>query len=284
MNGLINRVTVLCSLHIKSYDGSKTDLTETDSLISSTGAAANAARVTKNLFTDCPELRAIKLFNSATRTEFYKRTTLWDDNGDRIIPVTRQASLDQWLAACKHKHSQLVSDFLDVYDMRVSAQAFKLGSMFNRADYLDRSAVAKRFIFKYGFKDHNPGHFVLNMEQKAIDELQHQFQLQQQERIDSMYSDLWERLHERLTNMSTALTDKANGKPTGFHQTLVTHAVDLCDMLKDFNVANDPKLEAARRTLADAMQGVTYEALKKEPNTRAVLKKQIDDLNDALGM
>ena len=94
-------------------------------------------------------------------------------------------------------------------------------------------------------------------------------------------SDLWRRLHEQLTRMSDRLGVGQDGKPNVFHNTLVTNAVELCDMLRDLNVTNDPDLETARKQLENVLLGVEPDELRKNPAVRESVKTQVESVLDS---
>jgi hypothetical protein len=61
-----------------------------------------------------------------------------------------------------------------------------------------------------------------------------------------------------------------------YHESFVTNADALVDMLKHLNVTNDPVLERARLALSDAMFGVDIDVIRESPATRADIKAKVD--------
>jgi predicted secreted Zn-dependent protease len=87
--------------------------------------------------------------------------------------------------------------------------------------------------------------------------------------------DAWNRLHDALTRIKDRLTLDEDGKRRIFHDTTVTNAQELCDLLTPLNVTNDPKLEQARRMLQDAIGDVDPKELRKEDSTRAFTLQKV---------
>jgi hypothetical protein len=56
----------------------------------------------------------------------------------------------------------------------------------------------------------------------------------------------------------------------------VNNATELCELLTRLNVTNDTKLEQARRTLEQALLGVTAEDLRKDDDLRLDTKAKVD--------
>jgi hypothetical protein len=91
----------------------------------------------------------------------------------------------------------------------------------------------------------------------------------------------WERLHETLTHLSTKLTDAQDGSEEvkrRYHDSLVTNAQGLCELLTKLNITKDPKLEEARRSLELTMLGVDIDSIKESPEVRHSVKSKVDEI------
>jgi hypothetical protein len=120
------------------------------------------------------------------------------------------------------------------------------------------------------------------------------------EQLQNAQMENWKKLHTALTHFSNKLTDgvyeegkkMGEAKPQKLFDSMIEQAVDLCDVLTDMNITKDPALEKARQQLANAINGVTIEDLRKSEGTRALTKQKVDavlsafdwgDLNDDEG-
>jgi hypothetical protein len=63
-----------------------------------------------------------------------------------------------------------------------------------------------------------------------------------------------------------------------YHDTLITNAQDLCQMLTHLNVTGDPELERARRLLEKSIVGVDIEDIKTSPEVRSDVKDKLDTI------
>jgi len=63
-----------------------------------------------------------------------------------------------------------------------------------------------------------------------------------------------------------------------FRDSLITNAVELCELLTKLNVTNDSKLEQARKQLEVAMVGVTPKDLREDDDLRADTKAKVDQI------
>jgi hypothetical protein len=66
-----------------------------------------------------------------------------------------------------------------------------------------------------------------------------------------------------------------------FHDTTVTNAQDLCDLLTQLNVTNDPVLEKARQQLENALLDVEPTELRKEEGERLIVLAKVSTILDS---
>lgn len=274
----IARASMLVDLAISVYAGRKQDRKTQDEVTSSKGAGSKrAASVYKSLFADCKELDDITKFQAKVRNEHYKLTLPWSDNGQRLLPT--KALLDYQATMTKHEQEfrRLVDRFLDKYDTLVAAAAFQLGTLFDRDEYPTRDQVARKFSMDTSFTPlPTAGDFRLDIESAVQRELVEQYEARAKAQLAQANQDSWTRLHTALSKMSDRLTVDEDGKKRVFHDTLVTNAEELCDLLTVMNVTNDPDLERARCKLVDALTGVTPKELREEDSTRLETKRKVD--------
>jgi hypothetical protein len=69
-----------------------------------------------------------------------------------------------------------------------------------------------------------------------------------------------------------------DGKKRIFHDTIVSGALELCELLTHMNVLKDPALEKARRKLEEVLSGVTPKELREEDGTRLETKRRVDEI------
>jgi hypothetical protein len=67
-------------------------------------------------------------------------------------------------------------------------------------------------------------------------------------------------------------------KQRRFHDTFVSNAVEMCDLLRHLNVTGDPKLEEARRKMEIAVRGVDVEDVKESVIVRSQVKSKLDSI------
>lgn len=279
----VARAAMLVDLHISVYSGRKQDKATQGEVTTAKGSGSKkAASVYKNLFAECKELDALTKFQARARAEHYRVTLPWNDQGARLLPTASLLDYQQIMNRYKAEFDMLVDAFLDKYDTLVAAAAFQLGTLFDRKEYLSRAQVALRFRMESSFTPlPTAGDFRLDVETSVQRGLVEQYERRLEEKLGQANRDAWDRLHDALLRLSDRLTVDEDGKKKVFHDTTVTGAVELCDLLTVMNITNDPQLESARRKLEEVLSGITPKELRDEHSTRVQTKQKVDAILDA---
>ena len=279
----VARSAMLVDLNIAIYSGRKMDKSTQAEVVLSKGAnSKRAASVYKNLFSECKELDAITKFQARARSEHYRLTMPWNDRGARLLPTASLMDYKQVMNRYQQEFDRLVDAFLLKYSTLVAAAAFQLGTLFDRNEYPDAAQVARRFRMDLSFVPlPTSGDFRLDVDSEVQRELMEQYDRRLAEQLASATKDSWTRLYEALSRLSDRLTVDEDGKKKIFHDTIVTGAVDLCELLTAMNVTQDPQLESARRQLQEVLLGVTPKELRDEDGTRVLTKQKVDQILSA---
>jgi hypothetical protein len=270
--------SLMVELNISIYSGRRKDRTTERAVIQANGATSDrAASVYKALFAECVELERINKFQAKARALHYRWTLPWSDTGARLLPTAALWTYTEQIDACAAEFRTLVQAFVEKYPLLVSAAAFKLGSLFNRAEYPTAEAVAHKFSFNYDISPlPTSGDFRLDAEHEVQVALAERYQKTLEQRLQQASLDLWHQLHETLTHISDRLESDEDGKRKRFHDTLVEGAMELCGRLTQLNVTGDVHLEEARKRLEQSLAGVTPEDLRKSDGFRLEVKKSVD--------
>lgn len=279
----VARAAMLVDLNIAIYSGRKQDrTTQAEVTLAKGSGSKKAASVYKNLFAECKELEAITKFQARARSEHYRLTLPWNDRGARLLPTISLLDYKQVMNRYQQEFDRLVDAFLIKYSTLVAAAAFQLGTLFDRNEYPDAAQVARRFRMDIAFVPlPTSGDFRLDVESEVQRELMEQYDRRLAEQLASATKDSWDRLYEALSRLSDRLTVDEDGKKKIFHDTIVTGAVDLCELLTAMNVTQDPQLESARRKLQEVLLGVTPKELREEDGTRVLTKQKVDEILSA---
>lgn len=303
----IAAAAMLGSLNISVWEARKKDKGIEQEIAVSKGARSKrSTSVHKHLFADCAPLEAIKSLRGESRTWFNKYTLPWDDHGKRLFTTSQYFELMQDAANYEQRFNKLVSSFLSVYQTEVSKQAFERGAMFDRNEYPDVSEVAKKFSFAI---DTSPvplaGDFRVDIGEVALEELQERLTAANELRVNAAMGDVWDRVktqvewvHERMTAImeydpdeveeTKTLDDDGNvikvdtkkKRRPKLYDTMLDTGIELCGMLRDFNITNDPALEEARKMLESALVRVDIDSLKESTEMQSATRTAMKSIMD----
>jgi hypothetical protein len=279
----VARAAMLVTLNVSLYSGRKKDArTQAEVVAAKNSGSARAASVYKALFSDNPELDAIIKFQARARARHYQLTLPWQDGGARLLPTKALMDYTQEMGRYSTEFDRLVGAFLDHYDTSVAAAAFKLGTLFDRDEYPTREQVVGKFKFDISYAPVPvAGDFRLDIEAEVQQELVDKFERKLEAQLAAAQQDAWSRMHEVLTRLKDRLTLDEDGKRKKFHDPMVTNAQELCVLLTQLNVTNDPALEQARRQLEAAMSDVSPQELRKEEGARLTTLNKVNTILDA---
>ncbi len=285
-NGIQNNA-ILVELNIGAWTGRKLDKKVSGEIDVSKGTKTKGGNYHKHLLAGTEKLEQVQKIVSAVRVWHYEQTLPWADSGSRLLPMANFFEYKQTLGLFERQFADSVKELIQEYPKLVSAAAFQLGALFNRADYPEVEQIEQKFRFGYVFMPvPNAGDFRIQTTDTALAELQQQADDYVTKRINDAMQDIWTRLHDCLTHMSEKLTDLAQPRikknnseevySQVFRDSLVNNAVELCSLLTKLNVTNDPKLEHARVSLEKTIAGVTAETLRGDDLKRASVKADVD--------
>lgn len=272
---------MLASVSISCWSAKKIAKKEGEELTSAKSASKRAAQVQKNLLADDPRLTAINKYAADIRNWLARATLPWSDSGLRLVTTKQFFDFKAEMDRRKDEFDTLVQDFVHMYPTLISAQAFKLGSMFDRSEFPSEAEVASKFGITYSFMPvPESGDFRVDIAEEIRTELEEQYAKDYAARIEEANKDLWGRLKIVLDKMRDRLGADASGKNNIFRDTLVDNALEVCDMLSTLNVTNDPNLETARHEVQQALLGVTADDLRKNEAVRGDVKAQVESILD----
>ena len=281
----IDTCSMLVEFNASVWTARKLDKKTTDEVVTSKNAAAkDAARVNKHLLAGRNELDVINTYVGSVRTYVYENTMPWSDSGIRLLPTSRFMTFNQRLNDSEQTFFSYVEDFIRVYPSLITAQAMALGDMFRRDDYPDVDTIEHKFAFRVNYMPvPRAGDFRVDVGNDAQQELQERLAKLADERVEAAMADIRERLRAHLVRMQDRLGyDEVDGdrKTRKFHDSLVTGALELCDMVKHLNIINDTTLDQARVGLMQALQGVDAKELRTNEAVRDDVRKNVDALLD----
>lgn len=273
----ITSSSVLTELNISVWTANKLDRATTNKLTSDSRASTDAAQVRKNLMAGTTLRKDIADFAAGCRLWHNSRTLPWSDRGARLLPTSLFMAYKQEANARRDRFNQMVTQFLTDYPQLKAQAQQHLGDLFDEADYPDADEVASKFGFRLVFSPvPESGDFRLDIPAQELDEMRKEYDTNFVSRVEEAMRTPWEQLHKMLTAMSDKLTEVEGEDKRRWHDTFITNAHEMCQMLTHLNVTKDPKLEDARRKLETALVGVDIDDIKEDEFVRAEVKTKVD--------
>ena len=277
----LDTCAMLVEFNASVWTARKLDKSTTDEVVTNKNAAAkDAARVNKHLLAGRTELDTVQQMIGRARNYVYDHTLPWSDSGLRLLPTVNFVSFNERMSQFEEEFESLVASFIGIYPTLITAQALALGDMFKRDDYPTANEIMTKFAFRVGYLPvPTAGDFRVDIGNAAQEELKEKLNRMAEERVDAAMRDIRERLGTHLKRMSDRLTTdyiQGEAKQRRFHDSLVDGALELCDLTKALNVVGDVGLEQARKSLEEALLGVTPNELRKNEHIRQDTKKAVD--------
>jgi hypothetical protein len=274
----ITSSSVLVELNISVWTANKLDKDTTNRLTADNRAVADAAQVRKNLMAGTSRRKDIADYAAGCRLWHNSRTLPWADRGARLLPTSLFMDYKQEANARRDRFMSLVNTMLDEYEHILVPKAMNsLGDLFDPTDYPSVGEVREKFGFRLVFSPvPESGDFRLDIPKQELDEMRKEYDANFLSRIDEAMRTPWEQLHKMLTSMSEKLTEVEGEDKRRWHDTFLTNAQDMCQMLTHLNVTADPKLEDARRKLEAALLNVDMDMVKSDDMIRHIVKGKLD--------
>lgn len=275
----ISNQAMLVELSIGHWTANKLDRQVSEEVDANKGTRVKAGNYRKNLLAGAKELEDIKNFVGNFRNWHYKQTMPWADSGTRLLTLKRYLPYVGEVNAKIQEFDALKRQFISVYPTLISQMAFQLGSLFNRDEYPSEDQVERKFYFNVNyFPLPEAGDFRVDVGNEALAELQTQYSSHYDNKLKEAMADVWGRLHTTLQHLSERLQSSDDGTKKVFRDSLIGNATELCGMLTDFNVTNDPQLEQARKDLEQALLGVTAKDLRESVLVREDVRARVNEI------
>ena len=269
---------VLVEMNISVWPANKVDREMTETVNANASAVRDASQTRKNLFAGTSLRKDIEKYAARIRLYHNQHTLPWADKGQRLLPTKLFLEYKQTMNVYEATFKQMCNNFFVEYPRLVAEAQQHLGTMYRADDYPDIAEVREKFGFRMAI-DPIPesGDFRLDVSAQDLEELKQGYEAKFEERVAEAMRAPWERLHEVLTAMSKKLTDEEGvDSKKRYHDSLVTNAQELCELLSKMNVTNDPKLEEARQQLELTMLGADIETIKESAHVRETMKSKVD--------
>lgn len=276
----LHEAAVLVSLSMSVPTFSKLDKSASAEVTTNKRADRGTARVNKSLV-NRDHLKELTRIRDAARNFHYSQTVPWGDLGLRLLTNERVIDYKNTMAQHEQEFRDAAKALLNKWDTLVMGAQLELGDLYNPNEYPSREQLSSKFKFRVAFEPvPAPGavdDIRTNLPDTVRSEMKRQYEGLMEQRSKEVARQIWDRLYAPLKNMSARLEDTdPDGKPNRFKSTLVDNVLEIVELMKAFNLTNDPDMDRVRRELRNALSGVTTDGLKANAGLRRKTKQEVD--------
>ena len=275
----ISSSSMLVELNISVWTANKIDKRVTDNVLSNNNVgSSDAGQFRKNLMAGSTLRKEIADFAASCRLWHNNITLPWSDRGPRLLPTSLFFDYKTEADKRKAQFDHLVQIFKAEYPTLKLAAPTHLGNLYDPTDYPEVAELDSKFGFRMVFTPlPEAGDFRIDVASEDLEILRNQYEDNLNTRVAEAMQSQWTRLHEMLTRMTEKLEIPEDVETKRrWHDTFLTNAEDLCEMLRHLNVTKDPELERARLDLKNAISGVELDDLKTSEFARSNTKAKLD--------
>ncbi len=206
-------------------------------------------------------------------------TLPWEDrtgtgSGYRLLPTTNYFKYTEAMRKCKERYELCLEKFLYEYDQLCITAQEHLGPMYNENDYPTRESIRHKFHFDLQFSPvPSAGDFRVELPTRELKEMEKSVTSRVQGAVDIAMAEVWQRLGDVVSELREKLDD---GKY--LRAAMVSRVGEVAEAMGRLNIANDPKLTAARKRVVIKLASLDVEALKSDDKFRAKAAAEADDI------
>ncbi len=265
-NTNVSNRALLVWLNVRTWSARKLDKKVSAQVNRDHGASSKASRTNKSLMHDTARsYHALITLCGAIRSEHYKNTLAWSDEGWRVLATANYIAYTDWLRNRQADFDRAFADFLADYPtLRLDAQT-SLGSLYNAADYPDVSDIRSKFSISLSYMPvPMEGDIRVDLAADQVSAIEADIAAKSSASMGNAMRDAWDRLHEVVTNAAEAL----NNPTKIFRDSLIENVQEVCAVLKNLNIANDPNLEALRVSAEHTIANMQPDTLRVSKHAR----------------
>lgn len=271
---------MIVNIRILLWMGHRYDKAASEALMAQAEAEADTARVNKRII-PAEALKHVTAAASSVRTHLYDETWPWKDNGDRLLMRKKHLKFMEEHNNRVARFDAAVDDFLNTaYTAERERAEFRMGKLFDENDYPPVKALRRKFSISLDIDAVTTvNDFRVEMDAEAREQVRQSMEEAMQDRVNRTLAEVWARLAKKLKHY--AETMKVSDKT--FRDTTVTNLEEIVDILPDMNIFGDKKLAKIGEEIKEKLIGYTPEQLRNEPDTRAYVAEEAQQLIDVMG-
>jgi hypothetical protein len=232
----------------------------------------------------------IERVTSAARTEHYRLTQPWYDDGSRVLPTALYDEYSRTMRVKRAEYIAAVQKFAEGYPQMVEAAKSRLGNMYNAADYPEPCAMsiykwkenpAGKFLFDVKiFPCPDAADFRVDISAEHAEDIRQEMEQRMRDALEHAMDEPIYRIIETVGHMVDRLSAYKPAKPgTGkrtegtFRDSLVDNVRKLVDLLPAFNLSGSKALDELTARMRAELCTNDAETLRTDAKARDNTKK-----------
>lgn len=231
------------------------------------------------------ELESLKPLQRAVadlKTEHYRMTAPWTDDGARVLPVDLYFGYVEMVRDRAQTIRTLSSDFAGgEYAEQIKLAEKRLGGLFKREDYPTPDDVEGRFTVRQRFEPlPNPEDVrVWGVGEKTAREIEKQVRADVTEAIDAAHKHVVDQVLKQAQGFVEKVARYHEGDTKTLFETAVENLRDVVQLvLQGLNVTGDQELKRTAGALVEALADVNVEKLRTGSELRVAKMREVDQI------
>lgn len=279
---------MIVHVEVNVWSATKQDKDISEEVTALKRADKDAGRFVKHLLAGDPTHKELLNFRQTVYNWVKRKTYDWA-GPSRYLPLASLQSFKSEFNQIEEQHKDLLDKFVQRYPDIIANMAFKQGDMFDANEYPSVDEMRDRFRINLYITDVPTGDFRNAIANDIAEDLKQHYQKETNDKIQEIMRDASVRLVDfikRIANSCREVEPDANGKVRRpkVYETTLQQAKEHCNLLKDFNLTNDQRLEEMRVDLLNTIENITAEDIRDSDATRAHVKSEVDKIMSKFGI
>jgi len=279
---------MIVHVEVNVWSATKQDKDISEEVTALKRADKDAGRFVKHLLAGDPTHKELLNFRQTVYNWVKRKTYDWA-GPSRYLPLASLQSFKSEFNQIEEQHKELLDKFVQRYPDIIANMAFKQGDMFDANEYPSVDEMRDRFRINLYITDVPTGDFRNAIANDIAEDLKQHYQKETNDKIQEIMRDASVRLVDfikRIANSCREVEPDANGKVRRpkVYETTLQQAKEHCNLLKDFNLTNDQRLEEMRVDLLNTIENITAEDIRDSDATRAHVKSEVDKIMSKFGI
>jgi hypothetical protein len=279
---------MIVHVEVNVWSATKQDKDISEEVTALKRADKDAGRFVKHLLAGDPTHKELLNFRQTVYNWVKRKTYDWA-GPSRYLPLASLQSFKSEFNQIEEQHKDLLDKFVQRYPDIIANMAFKQGDMFDANEYPSVDEMRNRFRINLYITDVPTGDFRNAIANDIAEDLKQHYQKETNDKIQEIMRDASVRLVDfikRIANSCREVEPDANGKVRRpkVYETTLQQAKEHCNLLKDFNLTNDQRLEEMRVDLLNTIENITAEDIRDSDATRAHVKSEVDKIMSKFGI